>query len=138
MKKPPKGKAKGREVPDLVQRTSLQVGEHQYCIITPPESIYDGDTIRNVSIEVWPGIHIDADLRLSRIQAPEIRTKDTDEKAAGFASRDFLTDLIANKPVLMKVLGKGKYGRLIVELFDKETGNSISDMMIENGHARWY
>ena len=101
-------------------------------------SVYDGDTCRvdlDLGFGVWKK---NETLRLSRINAPEVRGE---EKAAGRLSRDYLRGLILDKDVMIQSIRdrKGKYGRYLAEiwLFDalNEQWHNINDMLVENGQA---
>lgn len=93
------------------------------------DSVYDGDTV-TCDIEVGFGIHIIERIRLSRINAPEVRGA---EKPQGYISRDALKELIEGKDIILINLGRGKYGRVIGEL--EIDGVNVSDWLVENGYA---
>lgn len=97
-------------------------------------SVYDGDTVKvafplNKKMYRW-------NCRISGVDTPEIRTKDTDEKAMGYKVRDVLSEKILNK-VVKVVCGRfDKYGRLLVDIYID--GVSISEWLISNGYAYPY
>lgn len=98
-------------------------------------SVYDGDTC-TADIDLGFGVWLHKQkLRLYGIDTPEIRTKDLKEKEAGYAARDFLRELILGKKVLVESLGKGKYGRWIVHISEKEGVITYNRMLIMEGHA---
>lgn len=129
-----------KELPDIVDKIDPQIQGHAYMITVADGMVYDGDTLRNVPFHVWPEITIKGNLRLSRIQAPEIRTRNLKEKEAGYAARLHLIEMIMGKEVYVQILGKGKYGRLIVELWFERDGEmtNVSDTMLADGHAKVY
>ena len=107
-------------------------------------SIYDGDTLTgNIDL----GFNIKKEkvkLRLARIDTPEIRTKDLDEKERGYAARDWLRKAVQEaldngKKVLVETVEKGKYGRWIAELYvdgdDWYDRVCLNDRLVEEGHA---
>jgi len=102
-------------------------------------SVYDGDTCRvdiDLGLKIW--IHNEK-LRLSRINAPELRG---DEKAEGLRARDFLRELIDGKEIFIETKKdrKGKYGRYLAEIWlQQEDGNwlNVNDFMVQSGHARY-
>ncbi len=101
-------------------------------------SVYDGDTVR-VDIDLGLGTWIrNEKLRLSRINAPELRGS---EREAGLASRDFLRSRIQDKDVILETLKdkKGKFGRYIAEIWcdDGDKYININDLLVEAGHARY-
>lgn len=100
-------------------------------------SVYDGDTIRvdiDLGLKTW--IHRET-LRLSRINAPEVRGV---ERPEGIAARDFLREKILNEDIIIETLKdeKGKYGRYLAEIWLKEQTEeyiNINDLLVEEGHA---
>ena len=107
-------------------------------------SIYDGDTLNGV-VDLGFNIRMDIKVRLARINTPEIRTKDLDEKARGYAARDFLRELVKNHlekggHFLVQTTKKGKYGRWVAELLydiNWHSPKNINDMLVEEGHAEY-
>jgi len=108
-------------------------------------SVYDGDTV-TVGYRVNGGFW-KSSLRIYGIDAPEMKPIRRDrsilslerEKAAALASRNFLSDLILNRVVDLKLHDKSrdKYGRLLGAIFYR--GENISEKMVESGHAiRYY
>ena len=97
--------------------------------------VYDGDTV-TVDIDLGFGVHLKKQrLRLLGINAPEVRG---DSRTQGLASRDFLRKKILKKNIVVKTHKdkKGKYGRLLAEIFlDKE---NINQLLLSEGHAIVY
>ena len=102
--------------------------------------VYDGDT---VTADIDLGFHIwirGEKLRLSRIDAPEVRGE---ERPQGLISRDWLREKIDGKKVIIKTLKsktsdydqKGKYGRYLAEIY--LDGENINDALVENGLAKY-
>jgi|VirMetMinimDraft_7_1064189.scaffolds.fasta_scaffold22451_2 micrococcal nuclease len=79
--------------------------------------VYDGDTVNGV-VDLGFGIKMAIKIRLADINTPELRTKDLDEKARGYAARDFLREFLDKykDSLLVRTTKKGKYGRWIGEL----------------------
>jgi micrococcal nuclease len=102
-------------------------------------SVYDGDTCRadiDLGLKIW--VHNEK-LRLSRIDAPELRGA---QRSAGLASRDFLRQMILEKEVFIQTFKdkEGKYGRYLVEIWLKNkqgTWDNINDLIVQNGHAQY-
>lgn len=102
---------------------------HYRAVIT---EVYDGDTV-TADVDLGFSVWVRGErLRLARIDAPEVRGADKD---AGFAARDFLRDLILDKPIIVQTIRdrKGKYGRYIAELW--LDGESVNDRLVAEGHA---
>ena len=110
---------------------------YEYNVIIT--SVYDGDTVTG-DVDLGFGIWIRKQkFRLIGIDTPEIRTKDKEEKARGYAARDRLRELILGKHVRIRSFGKGKYGRWLVDIFIEEVDTrSVNQMLILEGHAQHY
>ena len=101
--------------------------------------VYDGDTIFGVA-DMGFNTFKKISVRLEGINTPEIRTKDLDEKKAGYAARDFLRNLIEKSDkVYVKTTKKGKYGRWVGRIYvdHPELGFSfeVNNLMVSSGHA---
>ena len=97
--------------------------------------IVDGDTVDvriDLGFDVWHKCRV----RLVGINAPESRTRDKEEKERGLAAKEWLIDRLADESVELHSQGKGKYGRVLGELYIDET--NINQEMIEVGHAVAY
>lgn len=105
-------------------------------------SVYDGDTI-TLMIDQGMKHFARVKVRLVGINTPEIRTTDLEEKARGYAARDFLKEKIEGKTVIVHTAKKGKFGRWlgVIWLYEEgmeELGQSLNDLMIKEGHAVAY
>ena len=109
--------------------------------------IVDGDTI-DVDIDLGFGIWMKKQrVRLMGIDTPESRTKDLEEKFYGKQAKKFLTSLLEETEVQLVVHDKGKFGRIIGELFviqseneghpvfEINTEKSVNQLMMDNYHA---
>lgn len=78
------------------------------------------------------------------INTPETRTRDLEEKKRGLAAKARLEELLNNNEIVMRSWGKGKFGRVLGELFIEEpselgpTYKDINNILIEEGHAKHY
>ena len=113
------------------------------CVI---KRIVDGDTVDvdiDLGFDVWMN---NQRIRISGVDAPEIRTRDLEEKAAGQAATAFVENLLpvgSNQVLISKEYAStGKYGRIIgtFELYDavKDAWSDLSTMLLESGHAETY
>lgn len=99
--------------------------------------VYDGDTI--TIIYNYRNEPFQCKLRLVGINAPEIRTKNLQEKKNGLDSKEYLKSLIFNKYVWVKITGPDKYYRLDGKVFlTKSAESSVNDDMIAKGYAVEY
>ena len=122
------------------------------CIIDSQKQVYDGDTIKDVRIEVEipsleVGFWLARDIRVNGIDTPEKRPKRagrtldslTAEKAAASQARFFLIDLLKANGFQFEIgdVGYGKYaGRVLADVFIK--GVNVAETMIAAGHAIAY
>ena len=101
--------------------------------------VIDGDTVDaliDLGLDVW----VKKRIRLHGIDTPETRTRDLEEKKAGIAAKDRLSELMERcdyKFVLVSH-GVGKYGRCLGELFIENSQESVNQMLINEGHAQIY
>jgi len=108
------------------------VGVEKYARIV---KVYDGDTC--TILFKWKKQNIKTSCRIVGIDTPELRTKNKKEKELGYKAKEFLENLILEKVLKVKFGKDGKFGRPLVEIF-LHNGQSISDIMISNGHAKPY
>ena len=122
------------------------------CVIDSPQQVYDGDTIKDVRIEVEipsleVGFWLSRDIRINGIDTPEKRPKRagrtaeslTNEKAAAREARLFLIDLLQANGFQFEIgdVGYGKYaGRVLADVFIN--GENVAEIMIGAGHAKAY
>ena len=109
--------------------------------------IIDGDTV-DVDIDLGFGmVYKKQRVRMMGIDTPESRTRDLEEKFYGKQAKYHLTDLLKDKQVELVSYDKGKFGRILGELFTKkvvheghpvyenEIQKSVNQMMIDDFHA---
>ena len=100
--------------------------------------VVDGDTV-DVMIDLGFNTHIKRRVRMYGINAPESRTRDLEEKKRGLAAKERLKEILASDKIIMKSHGKGKYGRILGELFvEKAQEISVNNMLVREGHANEY
>ena len=116
---------------------------HRYAVKVT--RVVDGDTV-DVDIDLGFGMWYKKQrVRMMGIDTPESRTRDLEEKFYGKQSKYFLEGLLAGKTIQLVSHDKGKFGRILGELFiDLEeltedvisnAAGSINQMMIDNFHA---
>jgi endonuclease YncB( thermonuclease family) len=98
--------------------------ERGEVLVLPIEAV-DGDTVEFFYL-------VRARARLHGINAPE---KTGATAAAGKASREFLQGKLPKEPTGALLLGREKYGRLLMRLYDAD-GEDLSEVMIKAGHAK--
>jgi len=112
-----------------------------HCTI---ERIVDGDTV-DCSIDLGFNVVLSNQrIRLFNIDAPEVRTRDLEEKERGLSAAKFVEQLlpVGSKQVLLsrKYYGElGKYGRIIgdFKIYDAKYDSqmSLTKIMLREGHA---
>lgn len=104
--------------------------------------VYDGDTCTCV-VDLGFKTSVRIKIRLVGIDTPEIRTKDDEEKALGFKTRDWLRERILGKKVLLHTEKKGKFGRWLGTIWNIEEDkpsfeNSYNKKLVNEGLAKEY
>jgi|TARA_Y100000310_G_scaffold83659_1_gene80314 micrococcal nuclease len=112
--------------------------------------VVDGDTV-DAMIDCGFSVFRKERIRLKGINAPESRTRDKEEKKRGLAAKARLKELIKEGKnefmVKTSIDKKGKYGRLLGELFlilksnntiKKANIKSYNQTLVDEGHATYY
>ena len=102
--------------------------------------VVDGDTA-DAMIDLGFNVWVKERIRFYGVDTWESRTRDLEEKAKGLAAKAFTKDLLENSDegkFSIISYGKGKYGRVLGELFVKGYEQSVNQLLIENGHAYEY
>lgn len=113
--------------------------------------VVDGDTIDAI-IDLGFGIFTKKRIRLIGIDAPEIRLQSKiedpqerkKEKARGLLAKEELTKLLKgkNKTLIVKTKldKRGKYGRVLGEIFVSESGSltNINNLLLLGGYVEKY
>lgn len=100
--------------------------------------VYDGDSITIAARipELKNNTIYKFNLRLNRIDTPEIKTNNPIEKEYAIKIRDMLSEKIMNKMVNIKVLKTDKYGRYLAEVSYKKL--NINNWLLKNNYALLY
>jgi endonuclease YncB( thermonuclease family) len=96
-----------------------------YCV-----KAYDGDTC-TINIHTHVGNN-EWKVRLSGFDAPELKTKNPEEKRHGLACRDMLLELIHNKYVIVRCEKFEKYGRLLANVFIRAVVDNDDEIKTES------
>lgn len=102
------------------------------------KSVYDGDTFRLI-LPVCCKKYIFS-CRLNRLDTPEIRTKNKEEKTVGLMVRDYVKGLLTDNIFRVSCGDFDKYGRVLCDIFVQIDGADVllSDHLIEKGYAYRY
>jgi len=97
--------------------------------------VVDGDTV-DVDIDLGFGmIYKKQRVRMMGIDTPESRTRDLEEKFYGKQSKAHLKTILSEGNVQLKSHDKGKFGRILGELFIGDSSYSVNQQMIDEYHA---
>ena len=98
--------------------------------------VVDGDTV-DVDIDLGFGmVYKKQRVRLMGIDTPESRTRNLEEKFYGLQAKGFMKSMVEGKEGIKLVShDKGKFGRILGELFIPNTDISVNQLMIDNWHA---
>lgn len=97
--------------------------------------VVDGDTV-DVDIDLGFGVWMRKQrIRLYGIDTPESRTRDLEEKFYGLASKAHLKKILKGQKVQLQSHDKGKFGRILGELFVGDSSFSVNQQMIKDCHA---
>ena len=100
--------------------------------------VVDGDTV-DVDIDLGFGmVYKKQRVRMLGIDTPESRTRDLVEKKFGKASKKHLKELLESAESITLIShDKGKFGRILGELFVHEEGIkvNVNEQMITDHHA---
>ena len=102
--------------------------------------VVDGDTV-DVTLDLGFNIMFNSRIRLLGIDTPESRTRDLEEKKRGLAAKDRVKELCpVGSSVILKTTkdGRGKFGRILGEIFVSGVVQSINQLLVEEGHAVEY
>lgn len=110
--------------------------KYEFKAMLDIDSVYDGDTVSDVRVDLGFGASITVDVRLANINAPELRSP---TKVEGLAARDYLRGLLSGHPfVILKVLKREKYGRALAIVYVPQSDGTLLDVnkaMVDAGHA---
>ena len=97
--------------------------------------IVDGDTV-DVDIDLGFGmIYKKQRVRMMGIDTPESRTRNLEEKFYGKLSKAHLTKILNGQDVQLVSHDKGKFGRILGELYVGNSNFSVNQQMIKEYHA---
>ena len=99
--------------------------------------VVDGDTI-DARVDLGFSVWIECRVRLQGIDAPETRTKNLEEKQAGFKTKAFLQEVMddCDNKFVLKSHGVGKYGRCLGTIYVE--GENINERLLVEGLAEEY
>jgi len=103
------------------------------------DRVVDGDTldaIIDLGFDTFKKVRV----RMMGMDAWESRTRDKEEKVKGLAAKFRLIEILKNNEDKFIIVshGVGKYGRCLGEIYVEESGDSVNNQLISEGHAKEY
>lgn len=97
-------------------------------------SVYDGDTFR-VNIHAWPSVVGQRmPVRISGIDAPELRGKCDAEKQLARKAKQFTVEALRSAKVIeLRDIDRGKYFRIVADVY--VDGENLAKQLIDSGLA---
>ena len=111
---------------------------HEYNAIV--RRVVDGDTM-DVTLDLGFDILYNNRIRLYGINTPESRTRDLEEKERGLAAKDRVKEMCpVGSTVTIRTTkdGRGKFGRILGEIFLEGMEYSVNKVLVTEGHAVEY
>ena len=121
-----------------VSRVQVDGFQQLYLFKSEVTRVYDGDTI-TVVMDLSFKISMEASIRISGIDTPELRGSPPEEKRLARIARDRMKELCGKQVWVESMNGgkKDKYGRVLGRVYTMD-GEDIADIMIKEGHAIEY
>ena len=98
-------------------------------------NIVDGDTI-DATVDLGFCLYAHMRFRLNGIDTYETNSSDPVKKALGLQGKQYISDRILNKEVVLKTYKQDKYGRYLCDVYLLDTNINLE--MIEKGLAVGY
>jgi endonuclease YncB( thermonuclease family) len=96
--------------------------------------VVDGDTLL-VRARVWLDLEVITRVRLRDVNAPELRSRDEDERARAQAARAFVATFTEGAMLRLSEIGQDKYGGRVVARVAVD-GADLGAALLAEGHAR--
>ena len=111
---------------------------YEYAIANPV--VIDGDTVDvdiDLGFDVW--LHKQR-IRLYGIDAPETRTRNLEEKAAGLKAKEYVQDIFDQNECRLLSLeyNRGKFGRILGTFLYADGTRNLNQDMLDLGLADAY
>ena len=113
----------------------MRNGEKMYRYKVEVTRVVDGDTV-DVDIDLGFGmVYKKQRVRMMGIDTPESRTRNLEEKYYGKLSKAHLQKILSEGNIQLLSHDKGKFGRILGELFIGNSVYSVNQQMIDEHHA---
>lgn len=99
--------------------------------------VIDGDTI-DVLFDLGFNILFKERVRLANIDAPEVNSKNEQERLLGNQAKEYLSTWLMNQNILrIKTTKDDKYGRILGEIYGNDDV-CVNKLLVEHGYAWIY
>ena len=121
----------------------MRIRDNLYHYKFQVQKVIDGDTIVGKLDKGRNNFDEEVHIRMLGIQAPEIsKAKTAEERVRGYEAKNFLTDLILGKSVIVKTVKANdddNFGRMLAIVYLPEKDDlDVNQHMIDSGHAVVY
>ena len=97
--------------------------------------VVDGDTLL-VRARIWLGQEVETRVRLSGVDAPELRSRCEYERVLAEQARDFILNHIGDGPVVLHDVRYGKYAGRVLARIEDAGGMDLGRSLLAAGLAR--
>ena len=108
----------------------------QHSVDATVLSAYDGDTF-TAKVEVWPDFTWEGSVRVRGVDTAEIQGECDIEIAWAILARDYVIGLLQGQQIILTDIEEDQYGRALANVV-LESGEDLSQLIIQNGYAREY
>ena len=116
--------------------TSWSASYGPYPLITPIAT--DGDTIK-ANMPVWPGLFVEAGIRVRGVDTPETNGSSTCERDLARRAKAFTEMWItSNQPITISGVEPDKYSGRYAAVVTGRGGSVLATELINAGHGRFY
>lgn len=99
--------------------------------------VLDGDTFLAEAF-VWPGHTVRVNVRIRGIDAPEMKARCGDERAAALRARDALVSMFGEDPIaISNIAGAKYYGRVLADVTTAD-GQGVASVLLGEKLVRPY
>ncbi len=100
-------------------------------------AVIDGDTI-TVRARIWLGQDVETRVRLTGVDAPELRGACPRERALAVAARDLMVATVGGAEVTLTEIRYDKFGGRVLARVESAAGENLAALLIDAGLGRAY
>jgi micrococcal nuclease len=111
--------------------------KQQYIYNATVTNVVDGDTV-DATVQLGFTVSVNVRFRLKGIDTEEMNDPNVQLRESARAAKQRLTELVLNKPVLLKSHKTDKYGRWLADIYLSPDKPSVSELLVAEGLAKVY